>query len=137
MSKLSYELIVYILEYIPDIDTRREFGIYRPISYEKYVPISYCIRTPYHVESFYRFYFIRFSLPNRCNLSTRDEQNVDCDYMDLEYWQGANQISWDVSIYRLKEKTEYYTGHERDQVYYKGNFDNYYWQTISFGYDPD
>jgi len=134
---LPKEIIFRILEYVPDIDIRRAFDIYRPFLENRYTHLNTIIREPVHVESYHRFHFIRFRIPNWYDSDTRLSQNIDDDHLDFELWMNADQVLYDVSIYHLTKKTAEYTGLERDQNYFKGTMDDYYWKSATFGYDSD
>jgi hypothetical protein len=137
---LPKELVVTILEFVPNIDTRRAFGIYRPICFKNKGPkkakeeIEKCARIPIHVEYYHRFYFVRFLLPNHCTPKGRFIDGVEDDHLDFELWVGANQVEYDICIHRLKKKPVKYKGSD---IYYKGNLTNYYWQNRNISYDSD
>jgi hypothetical protein len=54
--------------------------------------------------------------------------------LDLEYWIGSKEIMYDISIDRLKERED---ETEKEEVYYKGNLENCFWKSITFGYDSN
>jgi hypothetical protein len=132
---VPFDIVTYILEYVPDPDIRRAFGIYRPLSTTQYTPLLSIQRTPFHTESYYRFHFVRYSLPNICNPVERDLQDIDPDHMDVEFWMNADEVLYDIAIHRLKEQDPDNT--KMGNVYYKGTLNTYYWDTVNISYDSN
>jgi hypothetical protein len=120
-----------------DIDIRRAFGVYSKLSIQEYKELLYSIRVQTHISSFRGIHFGLYSLPNRYHSLERQRQNVEGDQLDIECWIGRDQVLYDISIHRLKEKPVGSKPPARAQIYYKGNLDNCYWEVTYISYNSN
>lgn len=133
--RIPIELFRIIIEYM-DIDIRRSFGVYSKLSIQKYKELLYSIRFQTRIGSFRGIHFGLYSLPNRYHSLERQRQNVEEDQLDIECWIGKDQVLYDISIHRLKEKPDG-ANPPRAQIYYKGNLDHCYWEVTNISYNSN
>jgi len=136
--RLPIELILYIIEYVDNIDVRRHFGVYNRIRVDLplYRSLQYIIRTPNPHGS--TVLVDNYSLPNVSNIPFRREHNIENDMVDVSIdteTEGAVELY--VGIYRLRLKTgessqESETGLNR--FFFKGNHQDHYWSYLLFRY---
>jgi len=133
MANIPEELIRYIIEYIDDIDIRREFNVYNRIDMSKYrLPIG-C--TFIHVNAPTKYYY---NIPNLYDFEERKEKKVVNDFIEVRIMKDAdiidesNTILYYIAIYRLKPKTLKKNQMELELFYSKIN--EYYWDYRIFSY---
>ena len=135
---LPKELVLYIIEYVDNIDVRRHFGVYRRLRIDLplYYPIQYTIRTPNPGGS--TVLVDNYTLKNISDIPFRLQHNIENDMVDVSIdteTEGAVEVY--VGIYRLQQKTgessqEAETGLNR--FFFKGNHNNHYWKYLLFRY---
>lgn len=129
-DKIPYEIITHILEYVPNIDIRRHFGIYRKInsintSYLKY--ICWYDSEVIHDEC------VHYRLYNEHNLASRASELLANDIISMCYENLSIGFYYRWSIYRLKRKQQQKTI-ENKNYYHKGSHNDYYWDYLEYEY---
>jgi len=135
-ATLPMDLVLYIMEFVRDIDIRRHFGIYRRIPRGPiYNTIAYIVRTPNPHGS--TVLVDNYILPNVSDIPFRRDHNIENDMVDMGIEETANAVELYVGIYRLRLKTgessqESETGLNR--FFFKGNHPDYYWSYLLYRY---
>jgi len=127
MSNIPREVVQEIIEYLPDIDVRRSFNIYRKVAIPPAISTITFTQNPETVlGSMYRY-----TLPNLYDFPERDEQDVENDVIDIIVNVRKNTVDTRMYIFRLKPK-EGDKAKENLVMFYKGNLDGYYWDYSNY-----
>ena len=124
--ELPIEIVLYIIEFISDIDIRRSFGIYNRIDMKKYCHLN----IGYNTMEVYSPNCFRCSLYNTYNFQEREQLHIQDDYIGILY-SGDYSVK---SIFRLKpiskDKSQAKIIECAEQLEYKGGLTEYYWDFL-------
>ena len=148
LSRLPFDLQEYILVKTMKLYKLRDGKYVRQIDKTKYKFLDYIMRPSINKNSFHYYEDIyedifnsnddrelfqyKFSIKNLYDNPSRKESNVDDDMVDVRIEYKNNIYYYEISIYRLKMKTD----KMRKDIYHKGSLsDNYFWDFIEFSYE--
>ena len=148
LSRLPFDLQEYILVKTMKLYKLRDGKYVRQIDKTKYKFLDYIMRPSINKNSFHYYEDIyedifnsnddrelfqyKFSIKNLYDNPGRKESNVDDDMVDVRIEYKNNIYYYEISIYRLKMKTD----KMRKDIYHKGSLaDNYFWDFIEFSYE--
>jgi hypothetical protein len=148
LSRLPFDLQEYILVKTMKLYKLRDGKYVRQIDKTKYKFLDYIMRPSINKNSFHYYEDIyedifnsnddrelfqyKFAIKNLYDNPSRKESNVDDDMVDVRIEYKNNIYYYEISIYRLKMKTD----KMRKDIYHKGSLsDNYFWDFIEFSYE--
>lgn len=148
LSRLPFDLQEYILVKTMKLYKLRDGKYVRQIDKTKYKFLDYITRPSINKNSFHYYEDIyedifnsnddrelfqyKFAIKNLYDNPSRKESNVDDDMVDVRIEYKNNIYYYEISIYRLKMKTD----KMRKDIYHKGSLsDNYFWDFIEFSYE--
>ena len=105
-SSLPNDILLYILNFIEDIDIRRYFGLYKRLDIKKYDMLNYIILTPdYHP---FNPSIIRYRMKNIISTDKRNgmENYNENDGIDLIIINTKNEVHYEMVNYRIKKKSK-------------------------------
>ena len=123
---LPYEIIRHILEYVPSIDIRRHFGIYRKLK-----PNLWLQTICWHKSAIIDDDYVCYYLYNEHDLATRSIQLVSNDTISMSYQNHPTGFYYRRILQRLKKKSDTV---KCDNYYHKGSFKDYYWDSLEYDY---
>ena len=136
MSNIPTEIFYYILQYVDDIDICRFFGFYQKINLANYSILENITRTinpNYQCKKFSNYLYQRYDLKNVCVVPNRCQQHIDDDMIDMKVCVHNEMVMYNYGIYRLKLKT-LEKKIENEYAHYKGDLDDYYWDSVSYSH---
>lgn len=133
LYKIPYDITWYIVQYIDDIDTRRNFNIYDKIDLDKFRFLNRIIRTNKRSHwNFTRYNFVENNENTIHRYMNIDGISTICDdLMDVRIIVSEDQVSYKLFFYRLKRIPDDSIYDNTTDIYYKGPLEkDYYWQNI-------
>lgn len=133
MEIIPYEVVQDIIKFVPNIDVRREFHIYDKIRTENFEILNTVIRKKCQESNimYERYYFTK----NKEFESLQNEPHLN-DFVDIIYRENEDKIKVEIQIWKLREKTDEFTHHINDGIYYVSIYDDaYYWKDVTIKYE--
>lgn len=133
LYKIPYDITWYIVHYIDDIDTRRNFNIYDKIDLDNFRFLNRIIRTNKRSHwNFTRYNFVENNENTIHRYMNVDGVSTICDdLMDVRIIVSEDQVSYKLFFYRLKKIPDDSIYDNTTDIYYKGPLEkDYYWQNI-------
>lgn len=133
MQIIPYEVIKEIIQFVPNIDVRRDFNIYDKICTDSYHILNTIIRN--HCQESNIMYDRYYCNKNKDFHSLHNEPHLN-DFVDIIYRENEDRINVEVQIWKLLKKNEEFTQHRNDGIYYVSVYgDEYYWKDINIKYE--
>lgn len=134
MAILPIDVVKYIIEFIEDIDTRRAFRIYKPISPSRYaLPIG-CTRI--HINEPNKFCC---HIPNLYEFEEREQKKVIGDFIEVRIADGEptsetteTPLVYYIATYRFKPKALKKNTNSLELFFSK--ITEYYWDFRVYSY---
>jgi len=134
-ARIPYEIILEIVAYLPDIDVRRSFGIYRKLDLAQHEPVisSIVMAVDGAVVNAFERQYVRYKLKNLHEFPKRAAQYVEDDMLEVFMRVHESFVDIRFSIYRLKPKDGENQKEQLD-MFYKGDTEDYYWDYVCTEY---
>lgn len=133
MKMIPCEVIKEIIQFVPNIDVRRDFNIYDKICTDSHDILNTVIRNQCQESNiiYDRYYCNKnkefHSLPNEPLLN---------DFVDIIFRENEDSVNIEIQIWKLMKKNDGFTQHRNDNVYYVADYDDaYYWKDIKIKYE--
>lgn len=131
MSQLPYEMIHHILDYLGDIDVRRNMGFYRPIDLKKFSILHTITRTANMKQrrEFPNYLYQQYLLINLYQIDER----IDSDHIEMKVALHEGKVKYNYGIYRLMPKSDNpVLGENPSRAVAPPN---YKWHSITYSFD--
>ena len=132
-QRLPMELVRYIIEYVNDIDIRRNLGVYSKVNLSKFSILNNITITkhPLHFNNQETYFYRQYTLPNAYVSLDKRPTLID-DHIEMKICLYQGKVWSNFGLYRLRPKTE----DPIDCVLkrYRGNYENHYWDYVEYSH---
>ena len=133
MKIIPYEVIKEIIQFVPNIDVRRDFNIYDKICTDSHDILNTVIRNNCQESNI--IYDRYYCNKNKEFHSLHNEPLLN-DFVDVIFRENEDSVNIEIQIWKLMKKNDGFTQHRNDNVYYVSDYDDaYYWKDIKIKYE--
>ena len=131
--RLPMDLVRHIIEFVNDIDIRRELGIYSKIDISKFSILDNIMLSnhPVFFNDTGNYLFRRYVLKN-AYVPVEERPTIDHDHIERKVCIHDGKVWSNVGIYHLKPKPEDPIDYAVKP--YQPKYENYYWHYVQYSH---